>query len=497
MSTQEMLQKLVELEQIQYAYQYAMGVTNFDGNTVAPKNSYQARGQAMAVLSGETYKKFINDDVKELLYNLKDKKDELDFISNRKVEEYIESYEKISKIPMKEYMEFTKLRNESNHAWEQAKANDDFESFAPYLTKVIEFNKRFANYRKPDKKAYDVLLDDFEKGMEMDDVDKFFDQLKKDVVPNIKDLIAKSSSIRDDFLSRSFPITKQKELSYILTDLLKMNRDDYIIAESEHPFTMGLHNNDVRFTTHYYKDMLASSFYSTMHEAGHAIYGLNNDIKLNTTVLAGGASNGIHESQSRFYENLIGRSKEFIQYIFPTMKKLFPDQLGDVTANEFYLAVNKPKTSLIRIEADELTYSLHIMVRYEIERMMFEGEVEVKDLPAIWNKKYEEYLGITPPNNTKGVLQDVHWGFGMMGYFPSYALGSAYASQFLAKMKETVDFDSEVAKGDFTKINLWLKENIQTHGSLYTPKQLIKKTCGEEFNPSYYSNYLNSKFKSL
>ncbi|MCK5811534.1 MAG: carboxypeptidase M32 [Clostridiales bacterium] len=497
MKTQEMLQKLKELEQIQYAYQYAMGVTSFDGNTVAPKNSYKARGQAMSVLSGETYKKFINNEVKELLYGLQEKKKELDFVSNRKVEKYIEEYEKISKIPIKEFMEFTKLRNESNHSWEQAKTNDDFDSFAPYLTKIIEFNKRFANYRKPEKKAYDVLLDDFEKGMEMDDIDKFFEQLKKDVVPSIKEVVSKSAKIRDDFLNRKFPIDKQKELSYILTDLLNMNRDDYTIGESEHPFTMGLNNNDVRFTTHYYGNQIASSFYSTMHEAGHAIYGLNSDEKLNTTVLAGGASNGIHESQSRFYENLIGRSKEFIQYVFPTMKKLFPEQLGDVTALEFYLAVNKPKTSLIRIEADELTYSLHIMVRYEIERMMFEGDVNVKDLPAIWNKKYEEYLGIIPPNNTQGILQDVHWGFGMMGYFPSYALGSAYASQFLAKMKETIKFDSEVAKGDFTKINLWLKENIQTHGAIYTPKQLIMKTCGEEFNPAYYADYLNDKFKAL
>lgn len=497
MDIQEMIKKLNELEQLQYAYRYAMGVTNFDGNTVAPKNSYKARGVAMSVLSGETYKKFINEEVKELLYSLKENEKLLDFTTLRKVEEYIDEYEKTSKIPMNEFMEYTKLQSDSNHAWEQAKANNDFKGFAPYLEKMFEFNKRFAKYRNPEKKPYNVHLDDFEKGMEMEDIDKFFDQLKRDVVPLIKDAVADSKDIRDDFLTRSFPIEKQKELSSLLTDVLKMDKENFVIAESEHPFTMGLNNYDVRFTTHYYDNMLASSFYSTMHEAGHAIYGLNHDLSYNGTILSGGASNGVHESQSRFYENLVGRSKQFIEYIYPTLKKLFPDQLSDVTALEFYRAVNKPKLSLIRIEADELTYSLHIMVRYEIERMMFEENVNVNDLPAIWNKKYEEYLGITPPTDTQGVLQDVHWAFGLIGYFPSYALGSAYSSQFLAKMKETVDFDNDVAKGEFTRINAWLRDNIQVHGAVYTPKQLIQKVCNEPFNPKYYADYLKSKFTAL
>ncbi len=497
MEIKNLIKKLEELEQIQYAYAYAMGITSFDGNTSAPKNSFKPRGQAMSILSGETYKKFINDEVKDMLYTLKENEKNLDFLTLKKVEKYIEDYEKISKIPMKEFMEYTKLQNESNHVWEQAKESNDFDSFEPYLEKMLEFNKRFANYRNPEKKPYNVHLDDFEKGMEMDDVDKFFKQLKDDVLPLIKGAVKDCKNIRDDFLKREFPINKQKELSKIFTDVLKMDNNNFSIAESEHPFTMGLSSNDVRFTTHYFKKNMISSFYSVMHEAGHAIYELNFDEKLEGTSLASGTSNGIHESQSRFYENLVGRSKQFVQYIYPSLLKLFKEQLGDVTAEEFYRAINKPKTSLIRIEADELTYSLHVMVRYEIERMMFAGDVKIKDLPKLWNSKYQEYLGITPPNDTKGVLQDVHWAFGLMGYFPSYALGSAYASQFLAKMKETVDFESDILKGDMTNINNWLKTNIQKHGSIYTPKELIKKVCDEPFDAKYYCTYLKDKFTNL
>jgi len=497
MNIKNAIKNFNELEQLQNAYHYTMGITNFDGNTVAPKNSYKARGLALSVLSGEVYKKFINKEVKELLAFLKENEKELNFLMTKKVDRYIEDYEKTSKIPMNEYIEYTKLQNESNHAWEEAKKNNTYETFAPYIQKMFDTNKRFATYRDNTKKPYDILLDDFEKGMEMKDIDNFFNYLKKEVVPIIKYSVKEYKGIRDDFLTRKFPINKQKELSYILTDILKMDRNNFTIAESEHPFTTGLNNYDVRFTTHYYEDMIASSFYSTMHEAGHAIYGLNHGMELNGSILLGGASNGIHESQSRFYENLIGRSKEFINYIYPTMVKLFPDQLADVTADEFFKAVNKPKTSLIRIEADELTYSLHIMVRYEIERMMFEDDINVKELPAIWNSKYEQYLGITPPNDTKGILQDVHWSFGLIGYFPSYALGSAYASQFIAKMKETVNFNKEMAKGNFTNINKWLKENIQKYGAIYTPKELIQKACNEEFNPKYYCDYLKNKFTSL
>jgi carboxypeptidase Taq len=212
------------------------------------------------------------------------------------------------------------------------------------------------------------------------------------------------------------------------------------------------------------------------------------------TTLDSGGSLGLHESQSRFYENVIGRSKEFISFLYPILDSLFPKQLEDVTPDEFYAAINKPKASLIRVEADELTYSLHVMVRYEIERMLFAGDIKVKDLPGVWNEKYREYLGIVPPSDTKGVLQDVHWSEAMLGYFPTYALGSAISSQLTAHMEKEFDYKADVLKGDLTRINAWMTEKVHKHGQLLKPKEIINYACGEDFNPDYYCDYLIKKY---
>jgi carboxypeptidase Taq len=279
-------------------------------------------------------------------------------------------------------------------------------------------------------------------------------------------------------------------------DVMGLDKNHCGIATTEHLFTTTLGSHaDVRITTKYHEDDFSNSLYSVIHEGGHALYELNVSDDFAYTVLDGGVSMGIHESQSRFYENYIGRSREFIACIFPKLCEIFP-QLCDYTAEDVYKAVNRVQPGLIRIDADELTYCLHIMVRYELEKRIFAGELEVKDLPAEWNRMYKEYLGVDVPSNKKGVLQDSHWSGGNIGYFPSYALGSAYGAQFLKKMKETVNFEECITNGNLAPINEWNRENIWQYGQLCAPSQILEKTVGS-FDPMVFADYLEAKFTEL
>ncbi len=494
MNLEEAKGKLMELLAKQSAYSQAMAMLHLDGSTVAPPNSFEGRGRTLSFLSGEVYKSFINKETDELLNFLLENKENLSPIELRIAEVGREEFDKTSKIPMQEFMEYMKLTNDANHVWEKAKLENDFPAFEPYLEKIVTTLKRFANYRDPDKKSYNVFLDDFEKGYTMEDYDRFFNVLKEKVVPLIHDSIPKYKEVRDDFMKLSYSVDKQKELTEKLIDVMKINRDNFAWAESEHPFTMGINKRDVRFTTHFHEANLASAIYSAIHEGGHATYELNTADELMYTGLDGGASLGLHESQSRFYENNIGRSKEFTAVIYPIIKELYPEQFFDVSAEDLFNAVNKPEASLIRVEADELTYSLHIMVRYEIERMLFNGDIEVSDLPKVWKEKYQEYLGITPPDDSTGVLQDVHWSEGMFGYFPTYALGSAISAQLVAHMEKEFDYKADVAKGDLSRINAWMSEKVHRHGELLKPKEIINYACGEDFDPNYYCDYLIKKY---
>ena len=288
----------------------------------------------------------------------------------------------------------------------------------------------------------------------------------------------------------------QRKFSDYLMEVMGLDRAHCGIGETEHPFTLNFNSQDVRITTHYLEDDVASSMYSVIHEGGHARYELDVNPDYDYTCLSGGSSMGIHESQSRFYENLIGRSLPFVEAIFPKMQELFPDQLSDVTAQQMYRAVNMAQPSLIRTEADELTYCLHVMVRYEMEKKLIGGTLEVKDVPAEWNRLYKEYLGVDVPDDTRGCLQDSHWSGGAFGYFPSYALGSAYGAQMLRNMEKEVDVWGSVARGDLSPVTQWLTEKIHRYGQMLDPKQLVQQSCGD-FDPTVYTDYLTEKYSKL
>ena len=495
-STKQALEALTQLQETLAAYNHVMGVTYLDASTSAPKGSYEGRGKAMGILSRITYDLTANPDNDEMLSVLEANLDQLTQQQRREVEVLRKNYNQLNRIPADEYVEYTVLLNDAEAKWEKAKTENNFDLFAPYLEKIVAFNIKFAGYYDSEKEPYDALLNEYEEGLTMETLDNFFNQLRSAIVP-LLEKINQAKEIDNSFLFKPYPVDKQKQFSEYLMQVLDMDRNYCAISESEHPFTSGFNNKDVRITTHYYEDAPTFSIYSTIHEGGHAIYEMDCDDCYNFSVLSGGASMGIHESQSRFYENLIGRSRAFTGFIFPKLQELFPEQLDGVDAEMFYRAVNKVQPSLIRTEADELTYCLHIMVRYEIEKQLISGSLEVKDVPAEWNKLYKEYLGVDVPDDTNGCLQDIHWAGGSIGYFPSYALGSAYGPQMLACMeKEVGEIYTDVAKGDLSKARHWLQEKIHRFSALYKPGELFERACGK-FDAKYFTDYLTKKFSEI
>ena len=487
---------LKKLEQVQSAYNHALGVMYLDATTVAPDNTNEGRNQTMGIMSQITYDLLANPDNGEMLTFLEAHLDELDPQTRREVEVVRESYDQMHKIPAEEYVAYSVLLNDAQDVWAKAKVNNDFASFAPYLEQIVSYNRKFAGYYNPDMAPYDALLNEYEKGLNTDTLDVFFAELRQTIVPLIAKVKA-AEQIDDSFLYGHFPIEVQRMLSDYLMEVLDIDRGYCGIAETEHPYTTNFNNKDVRITTHYYENALAFSMYSVMHEAGHGIYELGCDDCYNYTALSGGVSMSIHESQSRFFENIIGRSEAFCKYVFPKIQELFPEQMAGVDGDMFYRGINKAEPSLIRTEADELTYCLHIMVRYELEKQLIAGTLEVKDVPAAWNRMYQEYLGIEVPNDKEGCLQDSHWSGGMFGYFPSYALGSAYGPQMLHQMEQEIGSCWEdISKGDVKPVKNWLKEHIHRYAGFYKPGQLFEMSCGK-FDATYYTDYLTEKYTKL
>jgi Zn-dependent carboxypeptidase len=489
------LEKLDELQKKMYAYGAANSALYLDSVTVAPKDTSEGRGVAMGILAGEEHKLFASPETGELLDCLESNRDKLDARQARQTELLRRSYTQLSRIPADEYMEYAMLTNEASDVWHRAKEQNDFELFRPVLEKLVAFNRKFAGYYDSTKAPYDALLNEYERGMTMEKLDAFFAALREKIVPVIR-AVGEKPQIDDGFLHKHYPVEIQRKFSDYLMEVMGLDRAHCGIGETEHPFTLNFNSQDVRITTHYVEDSLAESMYSVVHEGGHALYERGVDPQNDYTVLAGGVSMGIHESQSRFYENLIGRSRAFVHAIFPRIRAFFPEQLKDVDAEMFYRAVNKAQPSLIRTEADELTYSLHIMVRYEIEKQLIGGTLAVGDIPAEWNRLYKEYLGIDVPDDKRGCLQDSHWSGGSFGYFPSYALGSAYGAQMLRNMEKDVDVWGSVGKGDLAPVTAWLREKVHQYGSLLEPAQIVENACGV-FDPTVYTDYLTEKYSEL
>ncbi len=497
MTTQEALKIYRDHIARMKALNHAMGILSYDGATTAPVESAEGRGKTLAYLSNCAYEIETAPALMEAAQFLKDHSQELNPQDRREIELFLRENEYTASIPQEEFVAYVELLNKADAVWHKAKQDSDFASFAPIVKDIFETNVRFAKYYKPGQAPYDTQLSRYERGLTMEKTDAFFNALKERIVPLLKKVMAKPQ-VDDSFIwGKLYPTEAQRKFSDYLMDVITINKDRCSIGETEHPFTTFFNKKDVRITTHYHEETPIYSMYSVIHEGGHALYELHSADELEGTLLSGGVSMSIHESQSRFMENYIGRSREFIGLIFPKMQELFPEQLAGVTPEQMYLAVNKAEPSLIRTEADELTYALHVLVRYEIEKSLFDGSISVEELPAVWNAKYKEYLGIEVPDDKRGVLQDSHWSGGNVGYFPSYALGSAYGAQMLAKMRQSVDVEGAIRSGDLRPITGWLEEHIWKFGCLYDPMELLERALGEPFNPRYFTDYLEEKFTAI
>lgn len=478
------------------ALKTAMTLFEWDNETLAPKEAGELTSNVIGTLSGEYFQAITNDRMKALVKELQAEQG-LDEVQAANVREVADELEQLDCIPRNEYEDNARLVAKSTAVWSRAKKDNDFDSFAPTLKKVIEYQKKYAGYRAKDgQKLYDVMLDTYEKGFNMENLDRFFGILKEELVPFLKQVTESKKKIDDGFLTGDYSEEKQEKLGRFLAGYVGFDFDKGVMAVSAHPFTTNLHNKDVRITTHY-TDRVDSSLFSVIHEAGHGIYELGIRDDLTLTPVGQGASMGMHESQSRFFENIIGRSPAFWAPIYGKIQEMFPDQMGNVDLDQFVEAVNKVEPGLIRTEADELTYSLHVLIRYEIEKQLIEEDLDVEKLPQLWADKYEEYLGVRPENPAQGVLQDIHWSQGSFGYFPSYALGSAFGAQLYYHMKQEMDFEGLLEQGKVDVIREYLRENIHQYGKLKDSRTILKDVTGEDFDPKYYVRYLKEKYGKL
>lgn len=478
------------------ALQTAMMLFEWDNETQAPPQSGSYTTKVIGILSGEYFRIVTGDDMKRLLNECKDDRS-LTLVETGIVREMSEELEKLECIPREEYQDFATLTAESTRVWADAKKKASFQDFAPTLKKVLDYQKKFASYRAKDgEKLYNVMLDSYEKGFDMECLDRFFAELKAAIVPLLRRIKDKRQLDEYTFLTGNYPAEKQEKLARFLAEYVGFDFEKGVMAVSAHPFTTNLHNHDVRLTTHY-TDKVDDSIFSVIHEAGHGLYELGISNELTQTPLGQGASMGMHESQSRFFENILGRSEAFWKPVYPKVQQMFPDQLKEISLEQWVRAVNQVNPGLIRIQADELTYSLHIMIRYEIEKMLVEEDLDVDQLPAVWADKYEEYLGVRPQQHDKGVLQDIHWSQGSFGYFPSYALGSAFGAQMYEVMKHTMKVEQLLEAGDLGPIRDYLKEHIHKFGKLKDSRKLLRDMTGEDFDPKYYIKYLTNKYEKL
>ena len=477
------------------AYSMAVNIISIDKLTVAPSGGNEYRDERTSFLSGELYSTYTDPSVFEILGKLKDEKS-VDEDTRAGIRRYYKEISHMLALDKEEFVANEKLKNESYDAWLKAKQNNDYSIFEPYLVKLIEAKKKEYSHRNSDMNIYDQMLDDFEPGMNQEKYDAFFKALEDRLIPFIHK-VTEAKPVNTSFLHKNYPVDKQKEYMNYLLQYLHFDSSWGYQNETEHPFTSWTCENDCRTTTKYIPDDVSSAILSTVHEVGHAYYEHNIDPKYDGMILSEGVSSGMHESQSRLLENYLGRSFAFWKANYPKLQETFPEQLGNVSCEEYVRAINASVPSLIRTEADELTYPLHIAIRYEIEKGLFNGTISTEGLDKTWDDMYEKYLGVRADKASAGILQDVHWSSGDFGYFPTYALGSAWAAQFVEKMKEDIPVDKLLENNRFEEIENWLKKNIHRYGCRYDADEVMLKATGKPFDVNIYLDYLCDKYTEL
>ncbi|MGY3766461.1 carboxypeptidase M32 [Vagococcus vulneris] len=473
----------------------AGGLAEWDAQTGMPEEAAEYRAELSSYLAGQAFDKATNQTMIDFLTYFKNHPEELSEFGHSVFEKVKEEYDLNAKIPAEKYQKFSRLTSVAHSKWLEARKQKDYKLFKEVLEEIIAFEKEFIPlWRKDEATPYDVLLNQYEPGMTTAKLDLVFEQVKLGIIEIRKELAEKGTPPRTDFLKRYVPIPQQRKfVTQVASDLnydFKRGRLD----DTVHPFMLDLNRKDARITTRWDVNDFSMAALGVIHESGHGIYEQNISEKYDYTPLAGGVSMGIHESQSLFHEIIIGGSENFWSREFPVLQRLTGDVFEDIDLTTFYNGLKKTESSLIRVEADSLTYPLHIIIRYEIEKMIFNDNLDLNELPRIWNDKYEEYLGIRPENDLEGILQDVHWSGGSFGYFPSYALGYMYAAQLYHAMNQDIDVEEILASTDYRPITNWLTKNIHQFGSSKKPNQLIRDATGEELNPQYLIDYMRSLY---
>jgi carboxypeptidase Taq len=495
----EKMQQLIDLSAELEDLGHIGALMGWDQQVNMPPGGAEERGIQLAALGRIMHEKFTSDEVGQLIADLEkevgDLKAETDEARSVKVAK--RAYEKQTKIPLPMLMERIKVTTMAHEAWVEAKGKSDFSLFQPYLEKIVDLTKQYADLFTPYDHVYDPLLDDYEPGMKTAEVKAIFNKLRPQQVELLQ-AIAEKEPPDNSFLKQHYKEEYQEIIGRFVITRFGYDWKRGRLDLAAHPFTTGFGQGDIRITTRYLKDDAGSALFSTMHEAGHAMYEQGVPPKYRRHPLSGSASLAIHESQSRLWENLVGRSKEFWSFFYPSLQMLFPEYLANVSMLDFYRGINRVEPSLIRVESDEATYNMHIMLRLEIEIGLMEGTVEVKDLPEIWNARMQDYLGVTPPDDAHGVLQDVHWSGGSIGYFPTYALGNLASVQLWDKMlEEHPNVPDEIAKGQFGTILGWMQEKVHQYGSKFEPQELMLKATGSKITPEPYVKYLKDKYSEV
>ena len=476
----------------------------WDQETYMPKDAIEYRSEQLELMASIVHKNKIAPSFKKALSKLINLEtgDLVDMSLSEQesacAREWRRDYNQAVKLPSSFVKQFAKTTSKSLQAWSEAKKESNFKAFAPHLEKVISLNKKKAEYLGYKDHPYDALLDLYEPGMTTAYLTPLFARLKTSLTELLRKIEAKPKHSRDFIVSKHYGKEGQIRFGNLILRSMGFTGGMSRLDISSHPFCNSLNPKDVRMTTRIISNLPLSNIFSVVHEGGHGIY----EAQLNETMygspLCSAISLGIHESQSRFWETLIGRSRPFWNHFYPLLEKEFPEQLGNTSLEEFYLAVNYVEPSLIRVEADEVTYCLHVIIRFELEKALIEGTLKVKDLPKAWNAKMKESLNITPSSDTEGCLQDIHWSMGSLGYFPTYALGNIYAAQLFACFEKShPNWEEKVTKGDLLFIRQWLKENLHQYGRQYSPLEMIKKITGQEIEEKFYVQYLKNKYKTL
>lgn len=476
-------------------------LVDWDQKTYMPAEGIQDCSEKISLLSRLAHERFTSKEFKDSVdYLLQpDNLKKLNEKDKTIVKRLYKDIEKSSKLPTEFVENMSRLTTNAETSWEKAKKENSFEIFKPYLEEIIELKKEQCKLINLPGHPYNSLLDDFEEGMTIEKLNDTFSFLGTELTKLLKKI--QSSGVyktqNEDLFKRTFSHKKQEKISRIIKKLMNLPETNSRLDVSAHPFTTTIGNKDVRITTRYISNPL-ESLGSTIHEGGHALYELGLPQEYSNTVICSVPSLGIHESQSRFWENMIAKSESFWKNVFPIYQNVFKQQLKDVNLDDWFKLVNLVKPSFIRVEADEMTYCLHVILRYEIEKGMIEGSMPVKDLSKIWNDKFEQMFGIRPRNDREGVLQDIHWSGGAIGYFPTYALGSIYSTQLYSQLiKENSDITKEIEQGKLQDIISWLGEKVYKHGRSLTAEEIITKACGEGLNPEAYIKYLNDKYSKI